>query len=130
MRIGESFGTSLTGLSALLRHAIFIFTLMDPLGSSLGRRKIFEYVRDLHSGLSSAMAPHYLEMTGRPLHFRAPFSVRPHVISRHPFGCECATQPVNNCRGARVIGIRATCSGCNVASPTITMNLVGAMTMR
>jgi hypothetical protein len=65
----------------------------------------FEYVRDLYSDLSSAMARHSLKLAGRPLHLRAFFNVRPHVISGHPFGLECATQPVSNCRGARVIGI-------------------------
>jgi len=47
-------------------------------------------------------------MARHSLHFRAFFNVRPHVISGHPFGRECATQPVSNCRGARVIGIRET----------------------
>jgi len=49
----ESSRTSLTGLSVLLRHAMFIFSLIG-----------FEYVRDLHSGLSSAMARHSLKLTG------------------------------------------------------------------
>ena len=53
------------------------------------------------------MARHSFQLTGSPLHFRAFFNVRPHVISGHPFGLECATQPVSNCRGAQVIGIRA-----------------------
>ena len=68
----------------------------------------FEYGRDIHSEQSSAIARHSLKLTGIPLHFRAFFKVRPHVISGHPFVLECATQPVSNCRGARVIGIRAT----------------------
>jgi len=55
----------------------------------------FEYDRDLHSDLSSAMARHSLKLTGSPLHFRAFFKVRPHVISGHPFGLECVTQPVS-----------------------------------
>jgi hypothetical protein len=40
LRIGESSRTSLTGLSALLRNAMFIFPPMNPVGSSLslGRR--------------------------------------------------------------------------------------------
>ena len=100
--------TSLYGLSVLLHNAMFIFTLMDPSGSILGRRHRFEYAHYLHSDLSSAMARHSLKLTGSPLHFKAFFDVRPHVISGHPFGLECATQPVSNCRGARVIGIRAT----------------------
>jgi hypothetical protein len=31
------------------------------------------------------MARHSLKLAGSPLHFRAFFEVRPHVISRHPF---------------------------------------------
>ena len=54
------------------------------------------------------MARHFLKMAGSHIQFRASFDDRPHVISGHPFGLEFATQPVNNCRGARVIGIRAT----------------------
>ena len=38
LRFGESSRTSLTGLSALLCNAMFIFTLMNPVGSVLGRR--------------------------------------------------------------------------------------------
>ena len=34
----------------------------------------FEYVRDLHSDLSSAMANHSLKLTGSPSHFRALFN--------------------------------------------------------
>ena len=53
----------------------------------------FEYGRDIHSEQSSAIARHSLKLTGIPLHFRAFFKVRPHVISGHPFGLECVTQP-------------------------------------
>ena len=63
---------------------------------------------DVHFDLSSAIARRSLKLAGSPLHFRAFFKFRPHVISGHPFCLECATQPVSNCRGARVIGIRAT----------------------
>ena len=35
-------------------------------------------------------------------------SVLPHVICGQPVGRECATQLVSNCRGARLMGIRAT----------------------
>ena len=41
LRIDVSSRTSLTGLSVLLRNAIFIFTLMNPVGSILGRRHRF-----------------------------------------------------------------------------------------
>jgi len=41
LRFDESSGTSLTGLSVLLRNAMFIFTLMNPLESILGRRNGF-----------------------------------------------------------------------------------------
>ena len=37
LRFDESTRISLTGLSALLRNAVFIFTPMVPLGSTLGR---------------------------------------------------------------------------------------------
>ena len=76
----EFFRKSLTGLSVLLRDAksIFTLTLMNPGGIG------FEYVRDLHSDLSSAMARHSLELAGSPLQFRALFNVRPDVISGHP----------------------------------------------
>ena len=50
----------------------------------------FEYDRDLLSGLSSTVARHSLKVTESPLHFRAFFSVRPHVISGHPFSRGCA----------------------------------------
>ena len=50
--------TSLTGLSVLLRNAIFIFTPMKPLGSEGGIG--FECVRDPHSELSSSIASHSL----------------------------------------------------------------------
>jgi len=80
LRFIEFSRTSLTGLSVLLRDAksIFTLTLMNPGGIG------FEYVRDLHSDLSSAMARHSLELAGSPLQFRALFNVRPDVISGHP----------------------------------------------
>jgi hypothetical protein len=37
LRFDESSRTSLTGMSVLLRYAMFIFTLMDPVGLILGR---------------------------------------------------------------------------------------------
>ena len=60
------------------------------------------YVHDLHSNASSAMARHSVKLACSPLHFRALFNVRPHAISGHPFGLECATQPASNCRTAAV----------------------------
>ena len=41
LRFDESSRTSLTGLSVLLRNAMFIFTLMNPVRSILGRRHRF-----------------------------------------------------------------------------------------
>jgi len=35
-------------------------------------------------------------------------SVLPHVICGQPIGRECATKLVSSCRGARLLGIRAT----------------------
>jgi hypothetical protein len=82
---------------------MFIFALMNHVDCRIG----FEYVRDLHSDLTPAMARYSLVLTGSPVHFRAFFNVQPHVISGHQFGLECATQPISNCRGARVIGTQA-----------------------
>ena len=39
LRFDESSRTSLTGLSVLLRNAMFIFILMNPVGSILGRSR-------------------------------------------------------------------------------------------
>ena len=41
VRFDESSRTSLTGLSDLLRNAMFIFTLVNPVGSILRRRHRF-----------------------------------------------------------------------------------------
>ena len=41
LRFGESSRRSLTGLSVLLRNAMFIFTLVKPVGSIIGRRPKF-----------------------------------------------------------------------------------------
>jgi len=68
LRFDESSRTSLTGLSVLLSNEMFIFTLMNPLGSGYGRSGGlpqvsegdigigFEYVLDLNSVLSTAMS--------------------------------------------------------------------------
>jgi hypothetical protein len=42
LRFDESSRTILTGLSVLLRNAMFIFTPMNPVGSILGRRLRFQ----------------------------------------------------------------------------------------
>jgi len=54
------------------------------------------------------MAIHSLNSLEMPLLASAFSSVLPHVICGQPAGRECATQLVNNCRGARLMGIRAT----------------------
>jgi hypothetical protein len=46
LRFDESSRTSLTGLSDLLRNAMFIFTLMNPVGSILGRWHRFHDTQD------------------------------------------------------------------------------------
>jgi len=56
----ESSRTSMTGLSVLLRNAMFISTLMDPAGPILEGGIGFEYARDLRSDLTSGMARHSL----------------------------------------------------------------------
>jgi hypothetical protein len=53
------------------------------------------------------MALHVAKSVERSLRFSAFLSVRPKFISWHPIGCGCATQPVNSCRGARFMGMRA-----------------------
>jgi len=63
------------------RNEIFIFTLINPAGSILGRK----HSCDLHSDLSIAMARHSLKLAGSPLHLRAFFNVQPNDISGHPF---------------------------------------------
>jgi len=54
-----------------------------------------------------------------PLLASAFYSVLPHVICGQPTGRECATQLSNNCRGARLMGIRAKCApgGAHMALP-------------
>ena len=61
-----------------------------------------------HHSLSREMEFYVAKSVGRPLRFRVSLSVRPKVISGHLIGRECATQPVSSCRGARIMGIRAT----------------------
>jgi hypothetical protein len=98
---------------------MFVFTLMNPAGSILGRRRRFR-VRP-RSPLRPILCYYgtpFLKVnrvTGSPLHFRAFFEALTHVVLGHPFGLVCATQPVSNCRGARVIGIR---HPSDVTSPT------------
>ena len=67
-----------------------------------------EWVSSRHRGLSRARALHAAKSVGRWLRFRAFLSVRPKFISGHPIGRGCATQPVSSCRGARLMGMRAT----------------------
>ena len=67
-----------------------------------------ECVCCLHFGLSFAMAIHSLKSLEMPLLASAFSSALPHVICGQPTGRECATPLANNCRGARLMGIRAT----------------------
>jgi len=53
------------------------------------------------------MAIHSLNSLEKPLPVSAFSSALPHVICGQPAGRECATQLVHNCRGARLMGIRA-----------------------
>ena len=66
------------------------------------------WVNDRHRGLSFTMVLHALNSVGRPLRRSAFLSVRPQVICGHPTGRGCATHPVSSCRGARLMGMRAT----------------------
>ena len=43
-----------------------------------------------------------------PLLLSAFSNVLPQVICGQPIGRECDTKPVSNCRGARLMGVRAT----------------------
>ena len=54
------------------------------------------------------MAIHSLNSLEMPLLASAFSSALPHAICGQPAGRECATQLFNNCRGARLMGIRAT----------------------
>ena len=54
------------------------------------------------------MAIHSSNSLEMPLLASAFSSVLPHVICGQPTGRECASQLVSNCRGARLMGIRAT----------------------
>ena len=67
-----------------------------------------EWVSSRHRGLSRARALHAAKSVGRCLRFRAFLSVRPKFISGRPIGRGCATRPVSSCRGARLMGMRAT----------------------
>ena len=57
LRFDESSRTSLTGLSVLLHNAMFIFALMNPVGSILGRRHRF---RGKLPRIRICLAPSYL----------------------------------------------------------------------
>ena len=61
-----------------------------------------------HRDLSRVMALHVVNSLGRSLHLSAFLSVRPKFITWSPIGRGCATQPVCSCRGARLMGMRAT----------------------
>ena len=83
-----------------MRNAMIIFTLMSPVGSNLGRRHRFRVRPRSPVRHILCYGTPFLEfwpVAGSPLHFRAFFKVLPHVISGHPFGLECATQPVSSC---------------------------------
>ena len=69
----------------------------------------FAPIRSRHAILSEAIALHCAKSTGRSQLLRAFLSVRPHVICGQPIGRGCSTQLVSRRRGARLIGIRATC---------------------
>jgi len=67
-----------------------------------------ERVSCLHFDQSLAMAIHSSNSFEMPLLLSALSNVLPQVICGQPIGRECDTQPVSNCRGARLMGIRAT----------------------
>ena len=57
------------------------------------------------------MARHSLKLTGSPLHFRAFFKVRPHVISGHPFELELIqTQMAQKPMLRAEVGMRVRCA--------------------
>jgi hypothetical protein len=67
---------------------------MNPVGDQFSSEGGigFEYVRDLHSDLSSAVARrHSSQLPGGPLRFRSSFVARPHIISRSVLPSQEAT---------------------------------------
>jgi hypothetical protein len=93
----------MTGLSVLLRNAIVIIYsrgVLQPYQASGGLG--MEYVSCLHFDLSLAMAIHSSKSFEMPLLLSAFSNVLPQVICGQPIGRECDTQPVSNCRGARL----------------------------
>jgi len=74
-----------------------------------------ERVSCLHFDLSLAMAIHSSKSFEMPLLLSAFSNAQPQVICGQPIGRECDTQPVSNCRGARLMAHGRTC---DVVSPT------------
>jgi hypothetical protein len=103
--------TSLTGLSVLLRNAIVIIYsrgVLQPSGIRGFGNGVSQLSRCLHFDLSLAMAIHSSKSFEMPLLLSAFSNVLPKVIRGQPIGRECDTQPVSNCRGVRLMGMRAT----------------------
>jgi hypothetical protein len=67
-----------------------------------------EWASSRHRGLSRTMALQVAKSVGRSVRSSAFLGVRPNFISGQPIGRGCTTQPVSSCRGARLMGIRAT----------------------
>ena len=65
-----------------------------------------ERVSCLHFDLSLAMAMHSSKSFEMPLLLSVFSNVLPKFICGQPIGRECNTQPVRNCRGAWLMGIR------------------------
>ena len=66
--------------------------------------------RCLRFGLSFVLANNSSKSLETPFRLSAFSRALPHVICGQPTGRECATQLVCNCRGVRLMGIRAVAS--------------------
>ena len=98
----------MTGLSVLLRNAIVIIYsrgVLQPSG-----------IRRFGNGVSQLSPLRPVLGNGDPLSeilrialtFERVLQRPAQIICGQPIGRECDTQPVSNCRGARLMGIRAT----------------------
>ena len=109
-----NFRTSLIGLSVLLlKEIVIVYSrgfLQPPgikrLGFGIGVSLLSPLLRPVLGN-----GDPLIELLGNaemPLLLSAFSDALPQVICGQPTGRECATQLVSNCRGARLMGIRAT----------------------
>ena len=77
-----------------------------PFSRQASRGLGMEWISCLHFDLSLAMAIHSSKSFEMPLLLSVFSNVLLQVICGQPIGRECDTQPVSNCRGARLMGIQ------------------------